>query len=293
MFISKWTLKLKNQNSGHFQHHQRVKICVSRGQERRLLAIRWFPVLERPSARYWTRVACDEQATWIGDYSCQSVLLQWVCRLRFLTIRICIGCFILKVLDFLATSICSVAAWESAVGRMPPSKIHQPLGCFCNLLHCLGWKHNHCQRQSQKTSQQCPAESSINRVARSETGYIDNIINCNIVILCICAQPQISKVEGNITEAVHKSFKLLSFFFLSDQCEHSWLIPSPYCPPLQLASWEIYSCTVLSKTSCFRNVVLLLLTHKNDTEAVLTSAEYNSIRAPICCRVPLQLHSVV
>lgn len=100
MFISRWTLKLKNQNSGHFQHHQRVKICVSRGQERRLLAIRWFPVLEGPSARYWTRVACNEQATWIGDYSCQSVLLQWVCRLRFLTIRICIGCFILKVLDF-------------------------------------------------------------------------------------------------------------------------------------------------------------------------------------------------
>lgn len=75
--------------------------------------------------------------------------------------------------------------------------------------------------------------------------------------------------------------------------QHRRLIPSPDCPPLQLASWEIYSCTVLSKTSCFRSVVLLLLTHKNDIEAVLTSAEYNSIRAPICCWVSLQLHSVV
>ena len=75
--------------------------------------------------------------------------------------------------------------------------------------------------------------------------------------------------------------------------QYRWMILSHYHPSHQLASWEIYSWTVLSKSSWFRSVVVLLLTHKNDIEAVLTAAEYNSISAPICCWVSLQLQSVV
>lgn len=109
-----------------------------------------------------------------------------------------------------------------------------------------------------------------------------------------------SNLEATIFAAVcftvfTQAYIFLSLLQRSGRAHHTstWLIPSPYCPPFQSASWEIYSCAVLSQTSCFRRVVPLLLTHKDDTEAVLTSAEYNSIRAPICCRVPLQLYSVV
>lgn len=85
------------------------------------------------------------------------------------------------------------------------------------------------------------------------------------------------------------SILLSSFLFFSyflDQvstaiCLHCCLISSPYGPFFQLASWEISCCTILTRTSCFRTVVLFLLTHKNNIEAVLTSAKYNSIKAPI------------
>lgn len=72
----------------------------------------------------------------------------------------------------------------------------------------------------------------------------------------------------------------------SDASAATW-IHLHYYLPVKLASWEIYSCTIWSKTSCSQpRCWLLKMTGCADI------SQYNSTEAPICCRVPLQIHCV-
>lgn len=72
----------------------------------------------------------------------------------------------------------------------------------------------------------------------------------------------------------------------SDASAATW-IHLHYYLPVKLASWEIYSCTVWSKTcSSEPRCWLLKMTGCADI------SQYNSTEAPICCRVPLQIHRV-
>lgn len=72
----------------------------------------------------------------------------------------------------------------------------------------------------------------------------------------------------------------------SDASAATW-IRLHYYLPVKLASWEIYSCTVWSKTSCSEpRCWLLKMTGCADI------SQYNSTEAPICCRVPSQIHCV-